>query len=309
MSRLRLLVTALSALVLVAALAACGSSGSEERAAPEANAPATTEGRAATARPVSARTLASVASRTAGSQTARFALVMQQTLPGSTEPVSLTADGAFDTASGRAMLTMDMSAFAAAFGGGAGGSANDWHIEAVQDGAVIYMRMPMLTKQLPGGKEWVMVDVRRQAAQRGLDLSQLGMQSADPRATLEYLKAVAGKVRTLGTETVRGVPTTHYRAVVDVRRYLRSVPAAQRNAFGNLDQLVGQAGLAKLPLELWVDADGLARRMTMVFTMTPAGQPVTTSFSMELFDYGKPVAIDLPPRDAVADLAALGLTG
>ena len=243
---------------------------------------------------------------------------MEMTFPGADEPFSFTGDGAFDTTANRASLTIDMSSFASLLGGlfagaaGAGGPELDdpdaWKIEAVQDGFVMYMRFPAVADQLPAGKSWVRMDLRQAGSAQGIDLEQLQrFTSNDPREILDYLRAVSGEIETVGTEELRGVETTHYYAIVDLLRYGKLAPPAEREKLRSLlGEVVEQSGLGKIPMDAWVDEHGLVRKLTMAFSATQPGttEQATASMSFELYDYGKDVEIELPPAAEVVDASA-----
>ncbi|HJU47379.1 MAG TPA: hypothetical protein VJ689_04545 [Gaiellaceae bacterium] len=259
------------------------------------------------------------ASQTAG--TGRFELSMQQTMPGMSQAFRFSARGAFDLPAKRMQMQLDMSALAqvfGAFGSALGGSSNDpkakalldpanWKIDAVLDGFVMYMRMPFLGQQLPSGKSWVRMDLRQAAAAKGVDLGQLDSYvRSDPRQTLDYLRAVAGKIVPMGREDVRGTETTRYRAMLDLAKYGRMVPARQQQAFGDFYKAATQLGLTLVPVNVWVDDDGLLRRMDMELTLTPtAGKAAKSSLRFEMFDYGQPVSIEAPPAEQTVDASSL----
>ena len=86
-----------------------------------------------------------------------------------------------------------------------------------------------------------------------------GRRRRHPTCGLQALRG-AGDVPppNLGPETVRGVETDHYRAMVDRRRRwsrYRPVPRAQVPASG-----LETALKVSLPIDVWIDGDGLARR-------------------------------------------------
>jgi hypothetical protein len=227
--------------------------------------------------------------------------------PGATEPFELAGEGAFDAASERAALSFDFSSFARLLGGlfeGVGTSdlpdfdSDAWTIDAVQDGTVMYLHFPAVTSELPAGKSWVRIDARTAGAAQGFDFLQLEQfTNNDPRKVLDLLRAASGEIETVGTETLRGAETTHYRAILDLRRY------AERAGLHSLpEQLVQQSEVAELPVDVWLDQFGLIRKLEMSVT-ADSGDAV---MRFELWDYGKDVAIDLPPAADVVDAADLG---
>ena len=261
--------------------------------------------------------IAQAAETSADATSGRFGFVMEMSLPDG-QPLSFSATGSFDTSSARTAVTLDMSAFGsllAGLAGSFGGDAPDlsdpglWKIDVVQDGLVMYMRFPLVSKELPRGKTWVKIDLREASRLQGFDLEQLQQfTSNDPRDALRYLEAVAGELERIGEETLHGVETTRYRTTIDLLKLRKLVPPSQRETFGSmLEQLVVQSGLRTIPVEVWVDANGLVRKMEMTLSMTPPGtsEALQASMRFELYDYGKDVEIELPPSGQVVDAAAL----
>jgi hypothetical protein len=60
-------------------------------------------------------------------------------------------------------------------------------------------------------------------------------------------------------------------------------------------------------VDVWLDASGLVRKLTLAFEATDpnTAQPNTASVTFELWDYGRPVAFDLPPPSQVVDASSL----
>ncbi len=293
----------LGLVVLAVAAAGCGGGGA-----------------AAVATPTTLQGLADSAQRSADASSGRFTFSIEMSMPGFGDGFGFTGKGAFDTATGKTEMSLDLSSFLElmqGLAGSLGGSGatselepDDFSLDAVMDGLVMYMRFPFLADKIPGGKEWVKVDLRQAAAKvPGLDLDQfLQFANNGPQSSLEYLKAVSGPIETVGVEEVRGVSTTHYRTAVDVTKYARLVPEAQRAQVGSmLDQLVQQTGLATIPIDVWVGADGLVRKLELTMSMAPAGstQTATASMRFEMFDYGEPVTITLPLPEDTADITSL----
>ena len=299
MKRMRLLCSLPTVLAALALLAGCGGSGESAL---------TLEG------------IAQAATTSSGASTGRFTFTFDTTAPDGYETISFSGYGAFDTKARTSQLSLDMSSLASLLSAlapstGAGpdlGNPELWKVEAVLDGLVMYMRFPLLSR-LPDspleGKPWVKLDLRRAAHIGGFDLEELTQfTSNDPRESLRLLEAVGGTLEVLGQEEVHGVDTTHYRTSVDLRRYEQLVPASQRERFGSmLDQLVEQSGVRTIPVEVWVDGDSLVHRMTMTLSSTDpsTGQSTDASMRFELYDYGEPVSIALPPRAATFDATAL----
>jgi hypothetical protein len=263
--------------------------------------------------------LTPVADATGKADSARFEMNFSMEMSGLDAPFAFTADGAFDTPARKAQMTMDLGALAEFLGGVAGAFGGDapdeltdpsqWKLEMRLDGTVAYMRMPFLESQLPDGKEWVQVDLAKAASLQGVDLADIQSfaKGSDPREALGYLRSISGDLTRLGTEDVRGVPTTHYFAAVDWQKALAQA-AKEAGQQGFLAQLQNMPGaVASVPVDVWVDADNLVRRMTMsfVFPSPDQSQQAKASLEMELFDYGEPVTVEAPNAADVVDAFAL----
>ena len=145
------------------------------------------------------------------------------------------------------------------------------------DGLTFYTRSPLFDQALPAGKRWLKIDLDAIGKQAGFDVGALMTQGAgqDPTQVLAYLKAASGDVSRVGSEAVRGVPTTHYKATIDFRKMPDSAPADQRAAVRrSIEQLIELSGASTAPIEVWIDEDGLARRLLTTTTTGTAAQRV-----------------------------------
>lgn len=288
------------ALVVACSLVVAGCGGESVQAVP--------------AEPIALEELSRSASASAQATSGRFAFDMEVGFPGADDSFSFSGEGAFDQPSERASFAVDMSGFAqllggffAALGGEGAGNAPDfddpsaWQIEVVQDGQVGFVRLPALSAQLPAGKSWI----RSDGESVNVDGFQFGelesFASNDPRQLLEMLEAAGGEVETVGVEELRGVETTHYRASID------PAEVAKTTTPGDLGPLAEplQAGIGEVPVDVWLDVEGLVRKVSLEISAEEQGQVGSASVSFELWDYGEQVEIDLPPASEVVDAAAL----
>jgi hypothetical protein len=246
--------------------------------------------------------VAEAATKTADAGSARFSFT--GTVNGvAGGPVTVGGEGEY---TGRqARLTFDMSDLGAATGGAFGGE-----MELVMDGLVINMKLPsQITSALPGGKEWIRFDLAAAGEELGVDFEELmRLQQTDPAQALKYLLGASDDFERVGSQQVRGVETTHYRGTVDLRKALEQIPADSGDELERVLELVGDP---KMPFEVWIDDDGLARRMKYEQPL-PAGQggeDATMALTMEMYDFGADVDVEPPPDDEVIDLQELGLGG
>jgi hypothetical protein len=230
------------------------------------------------------------ADRTVEAGTARVSFEMAMEV--GDEEVTTTGEGEFDLSGQRGHMTISSPAQ----GGG--------EIEVILDETTIYMKAPQLTDRLPGGEEWLAMDVEAMGDSIGIDLETL-MQGGnnDPTQALNYLRGASGEVETIGEEEIRGVPTTHYRATVDLDKVIEQTPAEVRPAMKDAIKLLrSSVKVDEIPVEVWIDADGIARRYVQSID---AADGSSTTVTMEMYDFGAEVDVDPPPPSDVIDFNEL----
>ena len=240
---------------------------------------------------------------------ARFEMVFAFDTPDG--PLELTASGGY--AGDRMSMEMDLGAMLGEVAEGAGEDLPpgfEEPMEMVLDGQTVYLRMPML-EMLTGTTGWLSATPDELGA--GGDALGITGTATSPAQLLETLRGVSDEVDELGTEEVRGVRTTRYRATVDVEKVLEAIPPEQRVQMEKQLDDLGGVGIDSVPLDVWVDDDGLPRRVQMAFDDMGAemGLPGSATMTMELFDYGQPVTIEVPPASEVTPIAEVmpGMAG
>ncbi len=159
---------------------------------------------------------------------------------------------------------------------------------------VIYLRIPFLLSELPGGKAWMKLDVSKLGKSAGIDLAQLTSGSQfQPNDLLGMLTAEGAKVQTVGPATIDGVATTHYRVTIDMAKALRSSGLTSPM----LKQLAGRMKMASE--NVWVGKDDLVRRVQFAYGVPREAMRI--AMTMDLFDYGAHVSVAAPPSSAVFD--------
>ncbi len=262
----------------------------------------------------------SVAQSSASSDSAKFELTFELTVPGVGKSLSFEADGGFDTPARRSQIAVDLTSLAdlmsqagPLLGGTVTGdladtSPEDWKLDAIVDGDVVYLRFPPLAKELPDGKTWIKGNAKELSQSGTSGLDQAGALSGmDARDVFSFLEGVSGTIEAVGSEDVRGVSTSHYRATLDPTKLTALVPADQQGSLGGIDEAAKQAGLTDLPIDVWVDADGRVRKLSIELDAKMPGSDASLQASLvvEVYDYGMPLDLELPPADQVADAATL----
>jgi hypothetical protein len=177
----------------------------------------------------------------------------------------------------------------------------------IVDGRDQYVKLPQaLINKVPklGGKPWVKLNVTKATGVPGI--SSLGgpASTTDPAAMLKQLLAGAGSVTNEGQQFLDGVPTTHYRAQLSLERVFSKVPSSERAL---IQKLMGGAGV---PVDVWIDAHHLVRRVTMSLGLsTPSGPALQANFTADITDYGPQPRPTPPPADQVTDASAIAGAG
>lgn len=114
----------------------------------------------------------------------------------------------------------------------------------------------------------------------------------NPLDALERLGAIRGEVEQLGTEEIRGVQTTHFRAHYDGTKGLAD---RERRIFEDNPEMFHD--VRNMPLEVWLDEQDRPARMSTSMKFggaagTEPGAEMTATF--EWFDYGRQVDVQLP---------------
>ncbi len=256
---------------------------------------------------LTAAALADAADTTAAKGSVRMSMQQTMAIPGE-GTIPSTAEGVFDTKSKRGEMTVSTDLSSIPGAGSIGGDASKQRV--VFDGLVFYMTSPLFEQALPGAKKWMKIDLAKAGKELGVDfeaLMQNGGGGQDPTQSLQYLKAASGDVEEVGTETVRGTSTTHYKATIDFDKVADSAPADQRAAVRrSMRQLIKLAGASTAPMEVWLAGDGTVRRLKQTITTKIAGQRSTMTQRMEFFDFGTKADIEIPKAAEVVDASELG---
>jgi hypothetical protein len=169
---------------------------------------------------------------------------------------------------------------------------------------VIYMRLGFLASQLPGGKQWIKLDVSKLGKAAGLDLGKLLSGSQfQPSDLLGMLTSEGAKIHKLGPATVDGVATTHYRATIDLAKVLQSKGLTSPLLNGITAQMKTATA------DVWIGKDGLVRRVRVSYDVPRGEEPMRVTMTMSLSDYGANLSITAPPSSQVFDATSFAQQG
>ena len=169
---------------------------------------------------------------------------------------------------------------------------------------VVYLGLAFLSSQLPGGKQWIKLDVSKLGKSAGIDLGKLLSGSQlQPSDLLGMLRGEGAEIAKVGPATIDGTTTTHYRVKIDVAKALQ--------AKGLTSPLLGgiAAQMPTVPEDVWIGKDGLVRRVRVSYGFAKAGRRAHVGMTMDLFDYGAHVSIAAPPESDVFDATQFAQQG
>ena len=221
--------------------------------------------------------LALAADKATDAGTAHMVMTMEMNVSG--QQVSIEGEGDMSFADEIGEMTMTMSA-----PGIEGGQS----IEMILDGTYVYMKMPA---QLGGTGGWARMDLTKMPGGASNQFAQ------DPSQYLEFLRGASEDgVEEVGSEEIDGVETTHYKATLAYDKILDQAPdqEAAEEVRAQLESLGGD--IDSIPAEVWIDEEGLPRRMKMDMSVDAQGQTAEILITMEFSDYGVEVDIQ-PPKD------------
>ncbi|HET7405940.1 MAG TPA: hypothetical protein VFJ21_02235 [Mycobacteriales bacterium] len=225
------------------------------------------------------------AAKTEAAKSSQFAMTMDMNFGG--QSITATGSGAFDYAHETGDVLMVIPQIG--------------QMRMLMVPGVFYMQMGgLMAKALPAGKSWVKVDLSEIGRLSGVDLQGL-MDQAQQQNPVDNLKvlAQAGDVHKVGRDSVRGVPTTHYAghvSIADVAGFYKGALSQQ------LSQLSQKMGNQPIGVDVWLDDQGLPRRMSESFSFD---KTMTMRLTMDLYDFGAPVQVTPPPTSQVVDVTSL----
>lgn len=162
---------------------------------------------------------------------------------------------------------------------------------------------PEAAKEMDG-KSWIKFDLAAMGA--GDELNQLGGASqADKNPATESTFLTGAKdVEKVGTETVEGVKTTHYKGTVtlaDLEKSLADEDKATRDKRQKSLEQYEKMGVDKLTMDMWVDGDD----QTKQFRMRGDAKKGPLDMTITFLGINEPVKVTAPPAGEVADLAEM----
>lgn len=162
---------------------------------------------------------------------------------------------------------------------------------------------PEMAKEMDG-KTWLKFDLSALGdKQLGAGAAGAGQAEQNPAAESGFLTG-AKDVKKVGTETVDGVETTHYRGTVNLDELRASLKKESKDVREQREKSLQQyekLGVDTMTMDMWVDGQDRTKQFRMKGQADKGPLDMTITF----VDYNKPVAVTAPPAKDVADLAEM----
>jgi hypothetical protein len=252
--------------------------------------------------------VAQAAEATSHAGGARIALSGTVTVPGANSPVTLSGAGQINLATQEGDLALGVGGLPALATVGLSGGALSMH--EVLAGGAVYIGSPLFAGRLPGGARWLKIDLRKTGTALGLDPGSLLSGGVDPAQYLQFLRAHGARVTPAGHDSVRGVATTRYSVEVDLAKAAEGLAAgATGPSRDGIKQLLAQAGLRTLPMEVWVDGSHMVRKVAIAINGVGGAPGAGLRIAVEYFDFGATPAIHPPAAGEVFEVSSQMLSG
>ncbi len=204
-----------------------------------------------------------------------------------------------------AEASMSMKPLAMSMKMTAAGSGTDGPVEMrLVDGAMYIGGGAQAAKEMDG-KSWIKFDMSALGADKGMNADQLGGGEADKNPAAESTFLTGSKnVKKVGTETVEGVKTTHYKGSITLaglRKTLKGEKKATREQREKSLEQYEKMGLDGFTMDAWIDGESRTKQFRMRGTADKGPLDMTVTF----LDYNKPVTVKAPPAKDTADLAEM----
>jgi hypothetical protein len=245
------------------------------------------------------------AARVTEARSARLSMTMTTTFAGEEVAASTaTTEGVYDYAAHKGQMDTTIKSAGIPF---------KFTERMLVIGSTTYIKMPDVpqAEETPAGvppipgehhKPWVKLELPKEFAGHNPLAPGFGPMSddtGDPTQALSYLKSATSKVERVGSEQVRGTPTTRYAATFDAAKIAAQAPEEYQG-------FVEEMGLSfPKPADVWIDEQGRLRKIHYAMTMKvpkEMGAPataMTNELTMELYDFGVTVDVTPPPADQV----------
>jgi hypothetical protein len=157
----------------------------------------------------------------------------------------------------------------------------------------VYLKMSTLARML--GKPWIRMAFSSLKSSTGANFAPLirQLQANNPLAFAQMLPA-ASSVRTVGSQSVNGVPATEYQGTLDPVKALTRIDPSLRSI---LAPVLSATGITTDNFTVWVDGQHQIRKLISVETGTTSYKVTSV---MVVTSVNQPLNIQVPPTGQTA---------
>ncbi len=196
----------------------------------------------------------------------------------------------------RTKPTVAMSMKVTALDQGADGTAEIRLVDKV-----MYIGGGAAAAEMLDGKSWMKIDMSSLGAEKGIGNSPLGGQAKKNPADQSTFLTGSKDVKEIGTETVDGVETTHYKGTVTMMELRKSLQDEDDATLERRFDQFMDLGVDKLTMDMWIDGEDHTKQFRMRGDADKGPLDMTITF----LDYNKPVTVEAPPAKDTVDLAEM----
>jgi hypothetical protein len=185
-----------------------------------------------------------------------------------------------------------------------GAQAAQGPVEVRLVGKTMYVGGNAALSKETGGKNWLKLDMSALGA-NGLNTSQLGADQANqnPAAASTFLNG-SKDIKKVGTETVDGVQTTHYKGTVtldEIRAMAEKEGRTPRDTINKGIEQYSKLGVDSLNIDMWIDGENHTKQ----FRMRADAKQGPLDMTIVFLDINQPVKVTAPPAGDTADLSQM----
>ena len=228
-------------------------------------------------------------------------------------PVALSFEGAFDNTTGDFAFSMDLGDFMDATGAGGEEIPPEFAdlfstIELRQLGETAYVKLGFFNALLGVETDWLSMPADE--ADSVGDFTG-GFVPTEPTTFFDAFRDIDATGEDLGSDTVRGTTTTHYRVTIDVAALVERGDTATLEAL----EFQGPIPLDELVVDFWVGgADDLLYKFEMAIdgadVVTEQGEGFDSMMiTFEIWGYNEPISVTAPDPADVTNIDDIDLSG
>jgi hypothetical protein len=219
--------------------------------------------------------------------------------------LDVRATGTYDAKTGRYRLAVRFPKLPRPGDPGATSIELPRRYDVIVDSGTVYVRARSLGARFDTRRPWLKADTAT-ADPLATQLLLTRWAPYDPVAIVQTLRGIAGDLKEIGTETIDGTKQTHFRGTLDIAAAVRTVPPeAVARVTATADELRARFGVTTFPVDLWVDDDGLIRRVRFALAVDSrigTRSPTAVTFTVDLSKVDAPTTVAPPPAERVADV-------